>query len=95
MSERFLLSDGSCVNLESSSARCYRAIDCTETDTLPIGGERKQWNRETVERKTERLPSAEQLYRGSAIKGATEQQAMQFACDSKHSSLIFQTCAPI
>jgi DNA-directed RNA polymerase subunit RPC12/RpoP len=44
----------------------------SETDALPIGAERKQWDPEALQRKDREIKDAEQFYRDSAIKAATE-----------------------
>ena len=44
----------------------------SETDTLPIGAERKQWNREALQRKDSEIEDAERFYLDSAIEAATE-----------------------
>ena len=49
----------------------FAGID-SETDTLPIGAERKEWNRKALERKDREIWHAEQFYRDTAIKAATE-----------------------
>lgn len=49
----------------------FTGID-SETDDLPIGGVRKEWNREALQRKDQEIAAAEQLYRDNAIEAATE-----------------------
>lgn len=49
----------------------FAGID-SETDDLPIGGVRKEWSREALQRKDQEIATAEQLYRDSAINAATE-----------------------
>ena len=49
----------------------FAGID-SETDTLPIGAERKEWDREALERKDQEIQQAEQFYRATAIKAAAE-----------------------
>jgi hypothetical protein len=44
----------------------------SETDALPIGAQRKQWNREALQRKDREIGESEHFYRDSAIKAATE-----------------------
>ncbi len=44
----------------------------SETDTLPIGTVRKEWNRESLERMDREIADAERLYRDSAMSAATE-----------------------
>jgi DNA-directed RNA polymerase subunit RPC12/RpoP len=44
----------------------------SETDTVSIGAERKQWNREALLQKDQEIEEAEQFYRDSAIKAASE-----------------------
>jgi len=44
----------------------------SETDTLPIGGVRKEWNREALERKDKEITDAERIYRDSAMNAAAE-----------------------
>jgi len=47
----------------------FEGID-SETDTLPIGGVRKEWNREALQRKDKEIAEAEQFYRDSAMNAA-------------------------
>lgn len=42
----------------------------SETDTLPIGVVRKEWNPEALERKDRQIAEAERFYRDSAIESA-------------------------
>ena len=42
------------------------------TDALPIGAERKYWNREALQRKDREIEEAERFYRDSATKAAAE-----------------------
>ena len=49
----------------------FTGID-SETDTLPTGRERKEWNREALEQKDREIADAEQYYRDDAINAATE-----------------------
>ena len=42
----------------------------SETDTLPIGAVRKEWNPEALERKDRQIVEAERFYRDSAIESA-------------------------
>ena len=49
----------------------FTGID-SETDTLPIGEVRKVWSREALERIDPEIQHAEQLYRETAIKAATQ-----------------------
>jgi len=49
----------------------FTAID-SETDTLPIGAVRKEWNRESLERMDREIVEAERLYRDSAMSAAAE-----------------------
>jgi DNA-directed RNA polymerase subunit RPC12/RpoP len=44
----------------------------SETDTLPVGGVRKEWNREALERKDKEIAEAERIYRNSAMTAAAE-----------------------
>lgn len=47
----------------------FEGID-SETDTLPIGEVRKQWNPEALERKDREIGEAEGFYRDSAVEAA-------------------------
>jgi len=49
----------------------FAGID-SETDTLPIGPVRKEWNPEVLQRRDREIEDAERFYRDSAIKAATE-----------------------
>lgn len=49
----------------------FTGID-SETDALPIGGIRKEWNPEALVRKDKEIAEAEQFYREKAINAATE-----------------------
>ena len=44
----------------------------SETDTLPVGPVRKHWNPEALQRKDREIEDAEQFYRDTATKAATE-----------------------
>ncbi|MGB2663263.1 MAG: hypothetical protein WAK48_04615 [Candidatus Acidiferrum sp.] len=55
----------------------FLGID-SETDTLPIGADRKQWNREALLLKDQEIEDAEQFYRDSAIKAASELIRLHF-----------------
>ena len=44
----------------------------SETDTLPLGEVRKEWNPDVLKRKDKEIMAAEGLYRESAINAATE-----------------------
>jgi len=44
----------------------------SETDTLPVGAESKQWDAEALEHKDREVADTERCYRESAIKAATE-----------------------
>jgi DNA-directed RNA polymerase subunit RPC12/RpoP len=49
----------------------FAGID-SETDTLPVGDERKQWDPEALQRKDREIEDAERFYRDIAIEAATE-----------------------
>ena len=49
----------------------FTGID-SETDALPIGGIRKEWNPEALVRKDKEIAEAEQFYREKAINAATD-----------------------
>jgi hypothetical protein len=49
----------------------FAGID-SETDALPIGRVRKEWNSDALKQKDEEIAAAEQFYRESAIKAGTE-----------------------
>jgi hypothetical protein len=49
----------------------FAAID-SETDALPIGTVRKEWNQEALRRKDEEIAEAEQFYRDTAMNAAVE-----------------------
>jgi Protein of unknown function (DUF2489) len=49
----------------------FTAID-SETDALPVGDVRKEWSPEALKRKDKEIAEAEDFYRESAIKAATE-----------------------
>jgi DNA-directed RNA polymerase subunit RPC12/RpoP len=49
----------------------FLAID-SETDTLPVGGDRKEWNAEALKRKDLEIEEAERMYRESAMTAAGE-----------------------
>lgn len=49
----------------------FAAID-SETDALPVGQVRKEWNSDALKRKDKEITEAEDFYRGSAIDAATE-----------------------
>ena len=49
----------------------FAGID-SETDDLPIGGVRKEWSQEALQRKDQEIAAAERFYRDSAIDAATE-----------------------
>jgi len=49
----------------------FTAID-SETDALPVGDVRKEWSPEALKRKDKEITEAEDFYRDSAIKAATE-----------------------
>jgi hypothetical protein len=49
----------------------FAGID-SETDALPVGGVRKEWNREALERKDKEIAEAEQFYRENAMNAAAE-----------------------
>lgn len=49
----------------------FTGID-SETDALPVGSVRKEWNPAALERKDKEIAEAEDFYRGSAINAATE-----------------------
>jgi len=49
----------------------FTGID-SETDTLPLGDVRKEWNPEALKRKDKEIAEAEDFYRESAINAATE-----------------------
>jgi hypothetical protein len=42
----------------------------SETDDLPVGGVRKEWSRDALERKDREIAAAEQLYRDRAMNAA-------------------------
>jgi hypothetical protein len=44
----------------------------SETDALPVGGVRKEWSRDALERKDREIAKAEQFYRDSAMNAAAE-----------------------
>lgn len=44
----------------------------SETDTLPLGDVRREWNRDALKRKDLEIASAEEFYRKSAVEAATE-----------------------
>jgi hypothetical protein len=44
----------------------------SETDALPVGGVRKEWNRDALERKDREIAEAERFYRDSAMNAAAE-----------------------
>jgi len=44
----------------------------SETDALPIGEMRKEWNRDALEGKDREIAEAERFYRDSAMKAAAE-----------------------
>ena len=39
----------------------------SETDTLPIGAQRKEWNRDALQRKDREIEYAEQFYRDTQL----------------------------
>ena len=47
----------------------FAGID-SETDALPIGRMRREWNRDALERKGQDIVAAEQFYRDSAMNAA-------------------------
>jgi len=49
----------------------FTGID-SETDTLPIGRVRKEWNRDALDRKDREIAEAELFYRDSAMTAAAE-----------------------
>jgi hypothetical protein len=49
----------------------FAGID-SETDALPVGAVRKEWNREALAQKDKEIAEAEQFYRGSAVNAAAE-----------------------
>jgi len=49
----------------------FTGID-SETDTLPIGKVRKEWNRDALERKDQEIAEAERFYRDSAMNAAAK-----------------------
>jgi|ERR1700722_6302862 hypothetical protein len=49
----------------------FAGID-SETDTLPIGEVRKEWSRESLDRKDKEIKEAELIYRDSAMSAAAD-----------------------
>ena len=49
----------------------FAGID-SETDALPIGRVRKEWNRDALDRKDREIAEAERFYRDSAMTAAAE-----------------------
>src|SRR5262249_28719317 len=49
----------------------FTGID-SETDALPVGNVRKEWNPDALKRKDKEIARAEDLYRESAVNAATE-----------------------
>jgi hypothetical protein len=49
----------------------FGAID-SETDTLPIGTVRREWNQEALKRKDQEIAEAEEFHRDAAMNAAVE-----------------------
>ena len=49
----------------------FTAIN-SETDALPVGDVRKEWNPEALKRKDKEIADSEDFYRDTAINAATE-----------------------
>jgi hypothetical protein len=49
----------------------FTAID-SETDALPVGEVRKEWNPDALQRKDKEIAESEDFYRDSAMNAATE-----------------------
>lgn len=49
----------------------FTAID-SETDAIPVGKVRKEWNPDVLKRKDKEIAEAEDFYRASATNAATE-----------------------